>query len=287
MRKKWHERERLIKFLDKLGNSKTFDSILTFFENQARRIRKVLLKGINKLIKAMNPTDTANTISEGIHIIIENLKYKPLAYKAAKYVLQFSYFLSSILISVFVLAILAPTIVAISVIAVLVAHELGHFLTGIYFQKKAWLPFFVPFVFFIIGMTYIPDSKHIPWVAIAGPLAGISTALIIAIFAFSLDLPLLFTVCMWMIVHELVSATVGKDGAMFRRAIRLRIQEKTTHEIDSNKPHIGFQRFLIHMSIFVDSVITKLISLYQSVIDAIKTKGMKIGRKKEFVYNMC
>jgi Zn-dependent protease len=83
---------------------------------------------------------------------------------------------------------------AISVIGVLGIHELGHYAACKYHDVDASWPVFIPFPFFIgtIGgyvdiKDEIPDRKALFDVGIAGPIAGMVAAIVVAVIGFQLD----------------------------------------------------------------------------------------------------
>lgn len=83
---------------------------------------------------------------------------------------------------------------ALALMTILGIHELGHYMTAVYYKIKTTLPYFIPIPFFLgtfgafIQMrSPIPNRKVLFDVAIAGPLAG-----------FIITLPLLF----WGLTHS-------------------------------------------------------------------------------------
>ena len=102
---------------------------------------------------------------------------------------------------------------------VMLIHELGHYYTSKKYTNKSKLPLFVPFPFFVIGITRVPKlssaaTKHI---AISGPLFGATAAGLIfvlnLIFNFTSSIPILF-----LMLGELIFNYIGADGVKYRKA---------------------------------------------------------------------
>ena len=76
------------------------------------------------------------------------------------------------------------------VMSILGAHEMGHYLTSLYYRSKASLPYFIPFPFSPTGtmgavislMSLNRNRKELFDVGIAGPLAGLLVALPITMY---------------------------------------------------------------------------------------------------------
>jgi hypothetical protein len=114
---------------------------------------------------------------------------------------------------------LAPVIVMMAVIS---THETGHFAIGSFTGADANLPIFIPFGFFVLGLTRIKkvQDEFKSAVAIAGPMSGAAAALgvmLLALWVGNIPLAVAATTAL---VYEVWSGTLGSDGRRFRTAKR-------------------------------------------------------------------
>lgn len=107
------------------------------------------------------------------------------------------------------------------VLAVLVAHELGHYITAKINGVDADLPYFIPFPIISIGVTRINNIKHLPKniaqkIIAYGPITGFITSfyllLLSLIFPFFPSTPFIL-----MCVSELLFNYFGSDGKKYRQ----------------------------------------------------------------------
>jgi hypothetical protein len=106
-------------------------------------------------------------------------------------------------------------------IIVLLAHELGHYLTAKIKNIDANLPIFIPIPFLAIGVTKV--GKHDPYetasIAISGPIYGFLTCILILllnlIFQFTSSIPLIF-----LAITEIIFNYFGTDGKKYKKAKR-------------------------------------------------------------------
>ena len=106
-------------------------------------------------------------------------------------------------------------------IIVLLAHELGHYLTAKMKNVEANLPIFIPIPFIAVGITKV--DKHSPdqaaAIAMAGPLYGFLTTILIIllnlIYQFTSNIPLIF-----LAITEIVFNYFGLDGKKYKTARR-------------------------------------------------------------------
>jgi len=117
-------------------------------------------------------------------------------------------------------AVIHNTFVFIAII-VLLAHELGHYLTANIKNVEANLPIFVPLPFVAIGITKVGkhDHKQAASIAISGPIYGFITTLLILlfnlIFQFTSNIPLIL-----LAITEIVFNYFGIDGKKYKKAKR-------------------------------------------------------------------
>ena len=79
---------------------------------------------------------------------------------------------------------------SVAVMSILLAHEMGHYLTARYHRVPASLPYFIPMPFsplgtmgaVIVQTRGVADRRQMFDIAVAGPLAGLVLALPIAWF---------------------------------------------------------------------------------------------------------
>jgi len=107
------------------------------------------------------------------------------------------------------------------ILAVLIAHELGHYITARINNADADLPYFIPIPIVSIGVTRIRNMKHLPShiakkIVAYGPITGFIAAFYLLLLSFiytSLPtLPLLF-VC----ASEVIFNYFGFDGTKYRQ----------------------------------------------------------------------
>jgi len=106
-------------------------------------------------------------------------------------------------------------------IIVLLAHELGHYLTAKMKNVEANLPIFIPIPFIAVGITKV--GKHDPdqaaAISMAGPLYGFLTTILIIllnlIYQFTSNIPLIF-----LAITEIVFNYFGLDGKKYKTARR-------------------------------------------------------------------
>lgn len=107
------------------------------------------------------------------------------------------------------------------VLAVLLAHELGHYIVATLYKLKPKLPVFLPFPFFLIAATKIPQTTReaTRQIALAGPVAGCFACLFFLLTAVSLGLSriTLFSILV-LFLSEAVFNFFGSDGKKFRAA---------------------------------------------------------------------
>jgi Zn-dependent protease len=103
---------------------------------------------------------------------------------------------------------------------VLLAHELGHYFIAKKHKAIVSLPIFLPLPFFAIALTKVKNLvtfKSKRDVALAGPIVGASSALLILclniLFKFTSSMPILF-----LFLGELIFNYIGSDGARYRQA---------------------------------------------------------------------
>lgn len=107
------------------------------------------------------------------------------------------------------------------VLMILIAHELGHYITARMNGAKADLPYFIPFPIISIGITHIKNMKFLSKstrkkILAYGPITGFITAfyflLLSLLFSSLPSAPLLF-ICF----SELVFNYFGSDGKKYRQ----------------------------------------------------------------------
>lgn len=104
---------------------------------------------------------------------------------------------------------------------VLLSHELGHYFFAKRYTKDVSLPFFLPIPFVAIAFTKIKNLtlKAKKKVALAGPLVGVITSILIILFNSVFNIfpypPLFF-----LLFGEIIFNWFGSDGAKYRNAVR-------------------------------------------------------------------
>lgn len=99
-------------------------------------------------------------------------------------------------------------------IAVLLAHEYGHYLMALLLGAKPQMPFFMPIIFVWIGVTVVKrlHQSHKGFVALAGPLSGLTTSLLLAIISVMLGWHTGILACFAAGTMELFTMLTGPDG---------------------------------------------------------------------------
>ena len=97
-------------------------------------------------------------------------------------------------------------------------HEFGHYLIARKYGANADLPYFIPLFPFNIGITRIRNlkDKHIPAVAIAGPMFA-SMFLLFFIMFNSIYRLFAFTPLLLMLAFEIIFNYFGSDGKKYRK----------------------------------------------------------------------
>lgn len=116
---------------------------------------------------------------------------------------------------------LVPSAAVFVVLLVLLAHELGHYMTARRYQLAARLPIFLPFPFLLVAATKIlPTTRHFRRrIALAGPLTGMLTIFALLLGSLALRLPgstLVFLLILF--ASEVLGNFFGSDGRRFRAA---------------------------------------------------------------------
>lgn len=121
-------------------------------------------------------------------------------------------------------ALLFGLLPALVMITQVVFHEYAHYFTALSVHAtEVWLPFFIPIIIGVIGKTYVDEvdqSKHRK-ISIAGPIAGITLAVVWFVLGWFLNLPLLIAAGVIFFIIELLNGFFGADGRRFRAARRL------------------------------------------------------------------
>jgi hypothetical protein len=137
---------------------------------------------------------------------------------------------------------LFPGLVGVVAISILFSHELGHIVAGILAGGEASPPVYIPLGWILLGVSKIKglSDRSRPWVAMAGPGAGVMMALVLMSIAWwTGNVPLA-----WMaaagLVFELYAATFGSDGRKFRAwRKRARHADTTEHTGAEHGGHLG------------------------------------------------
>ena len=136
------------------------------------------------------------------------------------HLIQATYFVGTVSLSALVLNWALPTWMAALVLGVVVVHEFAHYFTALSDGRKTYLPFFIPFIYGIIGGTRV--KGHIPEsdmkIALAGPSASaLVCAVAIAVFLQSGFMPGVWCAT-WLLVSQVYAGTFGGDGRKYREA---------------------------------------------------------------------
>jgi hypothetical protein len=117
------------------------------------------------------------------------------------------------------MALIFPIWAAILVLLVILTHEFAHYFTAHAVGAKPRLPVFVPLGVGVLGVTRIQglDSQTRRQVAIAGPLAGLSIAIAIAMVALGTGFVEIAVAALLAAGWEGYAATFGSDGRKFRQ----------------------------------------------------------------------
>lgn len=118
------------------------------------------------------------------------------------------------------MALLFPIWAVLLILLVIVTHEFAHYLTAHAVGAKAEMPIFVPLGFGVLGITRIRGLNQATrrQVAIAGPIAGMSVALAVALCAVLAGFPAVAVAALCAGGYEAYAATFGSDGRKFRTA---------------------------------------------------------------------
>lgn len=133
---------------------------------------------------------------------------------------QAVYFTSTLAFSAFVLNFFLPSWMAAMILGVLVVHEFAHFFTAVRSGRQTYLPFFIPWIYGVIGATRVKGHEPVSdqKIALAGPKMGaVVCAGAMATCAYLGFWPG-FWVAAWMLASQIYSGTFGGDGRRYRRA---------------------------------------------------------------------
>lgn len=127
--------------------------------------------------------------------------------------------IASLFVTVGVSYLVFPHMTTLMVLAVLIMHEFGHYIMGWASGGDAYMPLFIPFIIFTVGITRIKNLKEEfkPIVAIAGPLLGSAVALALMFLALAIGESVIALFMLGTLGFELFAATVGSDGKRFRK----------------------------------------------------------------------
>jgi len=129
-----------------------------------------------------------------------------------------------------------PLWLAGSYLAVLMIHEMAHYLTALRLGMEVDLPVFVPLIIAVFGFTHMKfgnDLSKLRKVALAGPIAGMAAATILAVLAYVYAMMPMFWACLWLLAFQIWGALLGSDGRKYR-AFR-RAQRKDTSDAQTDK----------------------------------------------------
>lgn len=140
-------------------------------------------------------------------------------------------------VSAYVLWWFLPFWLATLIFTVIFSHEMAHYFTGIAQGVGAWLPWFLPLVYAVLGGTYTAtdDPALRQKIVIAGPLVGGVVALIWAICGLATGFTPLVWAALWQVFFQLISATIGSDGRKYWRYRRV-LKEQEAGSIGSPVP---------------------------------------------------
>lgn len=128
-----------------------------------------------------------------------------------------------------------PLWLSASYLAVLMIHEMAHYLTAIKLGMEADLPIFIPLIFAVFGFTHMKlhevDFSKLRKVALAGPIAGALTAIVLAVVAYLYAMMPMFWACLWLLAFQIWGALLGSDGRKYR-AFRRASRKDTSEEVD-------------------------------------------------------
>lgn len=131
-------------------------------------------------------------------------------------------------VSAAVLYAIYPPGVALAVLAVVIAHEMGHYMTARGFTRAAY-PVFVPLVFFLVGVTLVQSTDDLMKmidVYRAGPVWGMLCAAALFVLSLAIANYYLAGCVVSLAFWEIYAVSFGGDSKRIRNARRKLTEEK-------------------------------------------------------------